>query len=77
MVQFLKSKRNIAQTMHINDVFAMNSKMRNKTSFEMKQKTNMVYRRNSIVQACSNTFLLKHRICLFQSRIPKTVLGLF
>ena len=38
MVQFLKSKRNIAQTMHINDVFAMNSKMRNETSFEMKQK---------------------------------------
>ena len=30
MVQFLKSKRNIAQTMHINDVFAMNSKMRRK-----------------------------------------------
>ena len=42
MVQFLKSKRNIALTMHINDVFAMNSKMRNETSFEMKQKKKII-----------------------------------
>ena len=68
-------KQNITQTMHINDVFAKNSKMRRKTVLQWNKFVFKWGTRTKFNYWSLNIFLTSS--CLFNSRITKTLLGPF